>query len=60
MGLPGLVLLAGLAEDGGLYVPEAWPQLTPDDLRGWFESGVELANCVTDLAALPLRLGTRT
>ena len=23
------VLLAGLAEDGGLYVPEAWPRFTP-------------------------------
>jgi threonine synthase len=28
------VLLAGLAEDGGLYVPEAWPRLSPGDLRG--------------------------
>jgi threonine synthase len=27
------VLLAGLADDGGLYVPEAWPTLTADDLR---------------------------
>ena len=27
------VLLAGLAEDGGLYVPEAWPHLSPADLR---------------------------
>ena len=27
------VLLAGLARDGGLYVPEEWPSLTPDDLR---------------------------
>jgi threonine synthase len=27
------VLLAGLAEDGGLYVPENWPSLTPDDIR---------------------------
>src|SRR4051794_14500354 len=27
------VLLAGLAEDGGLYVPEAWPHLAPADLR---------------------------
>ena len=27
------VLLAGLAEDGGLYVPESWPQLKADDLR---------------------------
>ena len=27
------VLLAGLAEDGGLYVPETWPSLSPPDLR---------------------------
>jgi threonine synthase len=27
------VLLAGLAEDGGLFVPETWPQLTPPDWR---------------------------
>jgi threonine synthase len=27
------VLLAGLAEDGGLYVPEAWPHLAPSDWR---------------------------
>ena len=31
------ILLAGLAEDGGLFVPETWPHLTPRqwrDLRG--------------------------
>ena len=27
------VLLAGLAEDGGLYVPEAWPHFVPADWR---------------------------
>ena len=27
------VLLAGLAEDGGLYVPETWPTISPDQLR---------------------------
>src|SRR6185295_11352293 len=27
------VLLAGLAEDGGLYVPESWPQLVAADWR---------------------------
>jgi threonine synthase len=27
------VLLTGLARDGGLYVPETWPQLQPDQLR---------------------------
>ncbi len=26
------VLLAGLARDGGLYVPDAWPVLTPDEI----------------------------
>lgn len=28
------VLLAGLAEDGGLYMPAKWPRLAPEDLRG--------------------------
>jgi threonine synthase len=27
------VLLTGLARDGGLYVPEAWPRLGPDGIR---------------------------
>jgi threonine synthase len=27
------VLLAGLARDGGLYVPEAWPRLTPAEWK---------------------------
>lgn len=27
------VLLAGLAEDGGLYVPESWPRFAPTDWR---------------------------
>ncbi len=27
------VLLTGLARDGGLYVPDAWPQLSAEDLR---------------------------
>ena len=26
------VTLAGLASDGGLYVPEAWPRLTPEEI----------------------------
>ncbi len=29
------VLLAGLAGDGGLYVPEAWPRLTPGQIAGF-------------------------
>jgi threonine synthase len=28
------VTLAGLASDGGLYVPEHWPQLTRDEIAG--------------------------
>jgi threonine synthase len=27
------VLLAGLAEDGGLFMPESWPHFTPSDWR---------------------------
>ena len=27
------VLLTGLARDGGLYLPDQWPSLMPDDLR---------------------------
>ncbi len=27
------VLLAGLARDGGLYVPETWPQFSADEIR---------------------------
>ena len=27
------VLLAGLAEDGGLYVPESWPEFSPSEFR---------------------------
>ncbi|MGE0651844.1 MAG: threonine synthase [Alphaproteobacteria bacterium] len=26
-------MLAGLARDGGLYVPESWPTLAPEDIR---------------------------
>ena len=29
------VLLEGLARDGGLYVPETWPTLKPDDVAGF-------------------------
>ena len=29
------VLLAGLAEDGGLFVPESWPAFALEDLRRW-------------------------
>jgi threonine synthase len=29
------VLLAGLAPDGGLYVPQTWPSFTPDEMRAF-------------------------
>ncbi len=29
------VTLAGLARDGGLYVPESWPKLSPQDIAGF-------------------------
>ena len=28
------VLLAGLARDGGLYVPKSWPRFTPAEWQG--------------------------
>ncbi|MBS0530284.1 MAG: threonine synthase [Proteobacteria bacterium] len=30
------VMLTGLARDGGLYVPEVWPQLDPKSIAGFF------------------------
>ena len=29
------VLLTGLARDGGLYLPESWPTITPSRLRAF-------------------------
>ncbi|MBN9335478.1 MAG: threonine synthase, partial [Devosia sp.] len=28
-------VLAGLASDGGLYVPQAWPQLSHDEIAAF-------------------------
>lgn len=28
-------LLAGLANDGGLYLPETWPQISAETIRGF-------------------------
>ncbi|KKB84114.1 threonine synthase [Devosia limi DSM 17137] len=28
-------VLAGLASDGGLYVPQSWPQVSPDEIAGF-------------------------
>src|SRR3974390_3172612 len=30
------VMLTGLARDGGLYVPESWPQLAPETIAAFF------------------------
>ena len=30
------VMLTGLARDGGLYVPEVWPQLSAETIAGFF------------------------
>lgn len=51
------VLLAGLARDGGLYVPAAWPQLTPDDLRRF--RGLTYAELAVEVM-LPFLGGTIT
>jgi len=40
-------VLAGLAPDGGLYVPEAWPALTPEEIRGF--AGRPYAEVAADL-----------
>jgi len=29
------VIITGLASDGGLYVPQTWPQLSPDQIRAF-------------------------
>jgi threonine synthase len=29
------MLLAGLAPDGGLYLPQAWPHISPDEIAGF-------------------------
>ena len=36
------VLLAGLASDGGLYVPERWPTLAPSNAHTYAERAVEV------------------
>ncbi len=45
----GDVLLAGLADDGGLYVPATWPQLAPGALAHLAE--VPYARCATEVMA---------
>ncbi len=48
------VVLAGLARDGGLYMPETWPQLSAADIRGFARlSYPELAAEVLALFTAP-------
>jgi threonine synthase len=35
-------VLGGLAPDGGLYVPETWPQISPEEIAGF--AGMDYAN----------------
>ena len=41
------VLLAGLASDGGLYLPTTWPQVTPEEIAGF--SGQPYAEVAADI-----------
>ncbi len=48
------VLLAGLARDGGLYVPKTWPRLTPETIAGFAgQPFAEVAASVLELFAGP-------
>lgn len=48
------VVLAGLASDGGLYLPESWPQLAPQDIAGLAQlSYPQLAARILALFAAP-------
>ena len=41
------VLLAGLARDGGLYVPQSWPQLSQDGIKSF--AGKSFADVAVDV-----------
>jgi threonine synthase len=43
------VMLTGLARDGGLYVPETWPQFTPSEIKAL--SGLSYTECATRVMA---------
>jgi len=44
------ILLAGLAPDGGLYLPEHYPQVTPEQLKAWRNlSYADLAHAILSL-----------
>jgi threonine synthase len=39
------VLLAGLAPDGGLYLPEFWPRISPAEIAGFASGSYNAAAC---------------
>ena len=41
------VMLAGLARDGGLYVPDSWPRLSAEEIAGF--AGRPYAEVATDV-----------
>ncbi len=41
------ILLGGLAPDGGLYLPEEYPQVTRAELDAWPSSSICLARAIT-------------
>ncbi len=56
------VLLAGLAEDGGLYAPVAWPRLSADEIAGfagrpYAEVAAEILSLFADGEIEPAVLG---
>ena len=44
------ILLSGLADDGGLYVPAVYPHVSADDLERW--RGLSYAELATEIIAL--------
>jgi threonine synthase len=43
------ILLAGLAPDGGLYLPQSYPQITPGELEAW--RALSYAQLATEILA---------
>ena len=51
------VMLAGLARDGGLYVPEAWPRLDRETIAGFAGRPIGMRRARPSMpCARPLRL----
>ena len=46
---PSEVILAGLASDGGLYMPESWPQITASQMADF--AGLSYAELTAEILA---------